>query len=499
MPNLRLLPTGRAGPQAIEINSAISTADKRMTSGPVDEPLVFVDLETTGANFANDRIIEIGIVSVDRGGAHEWSSLINPEQAVSGFITQLTGIDTAMVATAPTFAQLASEIAQRLRGRLFIAHNARFDYTFLQREFARLGTDFRAPSLCTVKLSRKLFPAHHKHNLDTLVSRFGITVTDRHRALADARVLWALWQRWHGMLPISDIRSAVDTIVGRPDLPAHIDAELIDDIPEAPGAYALLDENDTVLLVKRGTNLRKQVVAHFAPAKRETALVRNTWGIKWREAAGEFGARLYEHALSATSRKTAKDLCAWQLIQHGEGDFRPGLVHADQIDFGRTQHLYGLYASPREATLALRKLAEAHHLCNDQLDIYTVPKQAGEACVAYRQKTCRGLCVGKESVALHSARLMSALAKLKLDAWPYAGPVALIERDVFGMREDFHLFDHWHYLGTSSNEVGLYELLDNRCNTAFDPDIYRIASKHLRLGKLRLLALLKPSSPTYAE
>src|SRR5664279_325270 len=112
------------------------------------EPLIFVDLETTGANFANDRIIEIGFVEVDQHGAHEWSSLVNPAAPISGFITGLTGIDTAMVSSAPSFAQLAPVVLEKLCGRLFIAHNARFDYGFLKREFKRIGIDFRAPSLC---------------------------------------------------------------------------------------------------------------------------------------------------------------------------------------------------------------------------------------------------------------------------------------------------------------------------------------------------------------
>ena len=152
------------------------------------EPLVFVDLETTGANIANDRIIEIGLVEVDANGCREWSTLVNPGRPVSPFITGLTGIDTAMVEPAPTFAQLAPIPSEKLRGRLFIAHNARFDYGFLQHEFKRVGLDFRATRLCTVKLSRALFPGHARHNLDTLVERHDIVAQHaRIRQLADLR------------------------------------------------------------------------------------------------------------------------------------------------------------------------------------------------------------------------------------------------------------------------------------------------------------------------
>lgn len=453
------------------------------------EPLVFVDLETTGANFANDRIIEIGLVEVDADGAREWSTLVDPQTSVSAFITGLTGIDTAMVSSAPKFEEVAALVAEKLRGRLFIAHNARFDYTFLKREFKRLGIDFRATTLCTVKLSRKLFPAHHRHNLDTLVERHDLKVDgDRHRALADARVLWGLWQCWHRELPRDAIRHALDTIVGRPELPPQLDPAILDDLPEAPGAYAMYAENGALLLVKRSTNIRQQVLAHFAPACRDTALVRNTWRIDWREAAGELGARLHEIDFSRAIRKPADALCSWRLVAHAEGDFRPRLVEASDLDFGTTDDLFGLYLNRREAIHALRKLAEAHRLCHKQLGLGESAE--GQACVAYRQKVCRGACIGKEALALHSARLMSALAKFKLKAWPHGGPVALVERDEFGMREDFHLVDRWRYLGTAHNEQALSDRLEGgAARTPFDPDIYRLLNKFIQAGKVRIVPL----------
>lgn len=455
--------------------------------------MVFVDLETTGANFANDRIIEIGVVEVDATGVREWSSLINPDTTVSPFITGLTGIDTAMVSSAPRFGDVAPLVFGKLRGRLFIAHNARFDYTFLKREFQRLGIGFQATSLCTVKLSRKLFPEHHRHSLDALVSRYEIIVGDRHRALADAKVLWDLWQRWQTMVPAERFAATIEAIVGKPELPPQLDRAVIDDLPEAPGAYALYDPHDRPLLVKRGTNIRQQVLAHFTPANRDTALVRNTCRIAWQEAAGELGARLIEHQLNAGSRKPTADLCAWQLIKRGEGDFRPQLVFAHDLDFATATDLFGLYASKREATTALRKLVEAQKLCHHHTGLGV--SAPGEPCVGYKQRSCRGACIGKEPVSLHSARLMAALAKFKVTPWPYPGPVAVIERDEFGMREDFHLVNHWRYIGTAQNEQQLEDILGNRIDSgpgsAFDADIYRMLSKFLKAGKLRVLPLTR--------
>lgn len=456
----------------------------------IREPLIFVDLETTGANFANDRIIEIGVVEVDREGAREWSSLVDPGRPVPPFITGLTGIDTTMVESAPTFEQLAPQLLERLRGRLFIAHNARFDYGFLKHEFRRIGINFRATSLCTVKLSRKLFPEHHRHSLDTLVGRYGIVTRDRHRALADARVLWDLWQRWHESMPEGAIQDAVELITGRPELPPQLDPTLLDDLPEAPGAYAMFAEDGALLLAKRATNIRQQVFAHFSPAKRETALVRNTWRVEWREAAGELGARLREFELTAALRRPHKELCSWQLVCHGDGDFRPALVFARDIDFARADDLFGLYHTRREAVQALRKLAEAHRLCHHQVGLGN--GKPGEACIAYKQRTCRGVCVGKEPVSLHSARLMAALAKHRIHPWPYPGPIALIERDEFGMREDAHVIDGWRHLGTAHDEATLQAILEHRQGNAmplFDGDIYRIVGKYLKDGKLKVVAL----------
>ncbi|MBK9026687.1 MAG: 3'-5' exoribonuclease [Propionivibrio sp.] len=459
----------------------------------VREPLLFVDLETTGANFANDRIIEIGFVEVDQNGSSEWNSLVNPGRPVSDFITGLTGISTAMVSSAPTFEQLAPVVLEKLRGHLFIAHNARFDYTFLKREFKRIGVDFRAPNLCTVKLSRKLFPQHHRHSLDALLERFDIAAGDRHRALADARALWTLWQYWHQTLPVEDIHNAIDAIVGRPDLPPQIDSALIEDLPEAAGAYALYGEDGSLLLTKRSTNIRQQVFAHFSSANRNTALWRNTWDVKWLEAAGELGAKLNEHKFGSLTRQTADDLCSWQLVQLGDGDFRPQLVYSRDIDFALASDLFGLYRHRREALQALRKIAEGHRLCHNLIGIGT--GSPGEACVGYKQRTCRGVCVGKEALSLHSARLMTALAKSRLSHWPYLGPVALIERDEFGMREDYHLVNNWRYLGTVHDEAALYELIENRSEGPFEPEIYRIINKLLKAGKTRVLPLFQALPP----
>jgi DNA polymerase-3 subunit epsilon len=163
---------------------------------PGIERLAFVDLETTGGSPAADRATEIGVVEVSAAGLREWSTLLNPQVPIPPFIQKLTGITDAMVSDAPTFDTLAAALHERLHGALFVAHNAPFDHGFLRQEFERAGHAFEPRVVCTVKLSRKLYPEHARHNLDALVQRHGLHLpeAERHRALGDARAVWHFWQ-----------------------------------------------------------------------------------------------------------------------------------------------------------------------------------------------------------------------------------------------------------------------------------------------------------------
>src|SRR5437868_15491180 len=139
-----------------------------------DAPLAIVDLETTGTDPASDRITEIAILEVDGFAlASQWSTLVNPGTSVPSAIQALTGISNAMVAAAPSFGELADALYEKLAGRVFVAHNARFDYGFLRREFERVGLRFAAKTLCSVRLSRRLYRGHRRHDLDSVIARHG--------------------------------------------------------------------------------------------------------------------------------------------------------------------------------------------------------------------------------------------------------------------------------------------------------------------------------------
>ena len=148
---------------------------------------VVLDVETTGGKAGTDRVIEIGAVKVQGGEVlGTFSTLLNPGRYIPSFITRLTGINSAMVADAPSFADMAAKLAEFLQGAVFVAHNAKFDYGFIRAEFARLEQPFDMPQLCTVVNMRRYYPGLASYSLGKLCEEFDIKLTNHHRALADA-------------------------------------------------------------------------------------------------------------------------------------------------------------------------------------------------------------------------------------------------------------------------------------------------------------------------
>ncbi len=451
----------------------------------LDEHVVFVDLETTGATATHDRITEIGVIEVYRGHLiGEWSTLVNPGMSIPPAIQALTGINNNMVALAPSFAEIQRELLQRLEGRLFIAHNARFDYGFLKNEFRRCGVSFNARVLCTVKLSRKLYPQHARHNLDTLLERHGLDCEARHRALGDARVLWLLAQKWTEERGSTLVQTAVDVLIKTQSVPAGLPDLAFDNIPETPGVYLFYGDNNVVLYVGKSINMRSRVMSHFSGDHRVNKDMRIAQQIKridWKQTAGELGALLLESRLvkqlaPVHNRQLRRNsqLCAWHWHDEDIGN-PPRLATAADIDLAHFGELYGLFRSRAAAIEALRDIAASHGLCNILLGI---EKREGP-CFAHQIKRCRGACVGLESPAQHALRLKQALRSLRTLPWPYKGRIGVRENTPDGENTDLHVLDRWCYLGTVRSEAELHDLAENRAAPVFDVDTYKILKRFL--------------------
>ncbi|GAA1866504.1 DEDD exonuclease domain-containing protein [Myceligenerans crystallogenes] len=244
---------------------------------------VVVDLETTGTRASEGGITEIGAVKV-RGGEKlgEFQSLVNPGQPVPAFVARLTGITTAMVATAPGIEKVLPSFLEFAHGSVLVAHNAPFDVGFLRAACEKLGYPWPGfPVVDTVPLARKVVTRDEapNHKLSTLARIFRAEVTPDHRALSDARatvdVLHALFGRLGplGITHLEDLRTAADPVPKEVRAKRH----LADGLPEAPGVYLFRGPGDEVLYVGTSTNLHKRVRSYFTAAekrRRMTEMVR---------------------------------------------------------------------------------------------------------------------------------------------------------------------------------------------------------------------------------
>jgi DNA polymerase-3 subunit epsilon len=461
--------------------------------------LAFVDLETTGTAPGHDAITEIGIVRVaadPRGQAApevtEWSTLVNPGVPIPPAIQALTGITDAMVRDAPAFAAIADEVVARTADAVFVAHNARFDYGFLKHAFARLDRAFSARVLCTVKLSRRLCPDAPRHSLDSVIERHALPVDDRHRALGDARVLWAFVQALYRDFAPDAVADAAKRVLKTPSLPPQLAPDALDALPEAPGVYLFYGLNALPLYIGKSRNLRERVGAHFSSDYRSSTDARLSAEIRrieFEETAGEIGALLRESAL-VKALMPAHNHALRRKAESGvlELDAEPGVprfVPAAAVEAAELAGRYGPFTSKRAARDALRHLAREHRLCWSALGL---ERRAGP-CFARQVRRCAGACVGEETMDAHHARLREALAPLAVPPWPYLGLAAIRERALLGERTDVHVLRDWCWLGTARDEGELGRLVEAPPRPVFDADIAKLLMRTLARGRHEVLRL----------
>ena len=442
--------------------------------------LAFVDIETTGSHFDRDRITEIGIKTLANNQIQVWEQLINPQTFIPQNIQRLTGISPQMVENQPSFEEVARELKQELEGKIFIAHNARFDYGFIKASFKRIGIDFKPKVLCTVKLSRLLFPGQPRHNLDTIINAHGLKVSARHRALGDADLLFQFWRVCESKFGTEKLNEVINKLVGNASLPPNIDKDLIDSIPDAPGCYIFYGDNKTPLYIGKSISLRSRVMGHFQGAltqRKEMKLSMQVRDIDWIETGGELGALILESQLIKERMpsmniklRRSKDLCGWSLVEDESGVLMPILVGHHQLAPGLQDNLYGLFYSKREAHSYLKAIAKKYHLCEALLGLEK--RVEGKSCFGYQVKQCSGACLSLTPITLHNLQLKTALELFKVQVWPYVGPIAIKEGG------EMIVVDKWCYLGTAINQDELDELAASG-EAEFDLDIYKIVKKAL--------------------
>ena len=445
----------------------------------------FLDIETTGSNSSHDRITEIGIRFWRAGEVvDEWQTLLNPGVRISSFIEQLTGISNAMVAAAPSFETIADALEEKLQDTVFVAHNARFDYGFIKSEYRRLGRLFSARVLCTVKLSRRLYPEFRQHNMDVLIERHGLAQVQRHRAMGDVCAMLEFFTHTLVEKGAVKLEESIATLLQRPSIPSHLPLDTLNNLPRGPGVYRFYGENDVLLYVGKSTNIAQRVSSAFSGADNTSRGMRSSQSLRrveYTETAGELGALLLELRQIKTLKplfnrrsRAAKNLVSIELAPNDSGYLQARLVR--EIEPHQLASYFGLFRSKRDAERALSGIAAKNDLCNRLLGLE--PERDGP-CFQRALGRCKGACEGIEDVTRYNLRMQIAFHQLRLRTWPWKGPVAIVEYRSDGAQSDILVIYNWIHVITVHDEQQLYDLSLPGQSVTFDLDSYKLLVKAL--------------------
>ena len=372
-----------------------------------------VDIETTGNGIHGNRITEIALFNIDGDKISEsFSSLVNPECEIPAFITGLTGINTAMVRQAPLFAELIPEIESFTRDRVFVAHSVNFDYPIVQHEFKRAGFDFQRKKLCTVRLSRKVYPGLQSYSLGKLCNSLQIPLQDRHRAAGDARATALLFSRiLQNPEGSKAIRHFLNARSQESTLPPNLPRESYQKLPATPGIYYFMNSKKEIIYVGKAINLKKRVLSHFYDkSEKELLMCRETAEVDFETSGSELVALLMEAA--AIKKHFPRYNRAQKIRNPSYGLFtysdQKGIRHLAINKLQRGQQTLKVFYKPAEARLFLESLCIEHGLCAKYCHL-----QSGVAeCNHFRVPRCAGVCRGTESAAAYNLKVEKAIKQL---------------------------------------------------------------------------------------
>lgn len=378
-----------------------------------------IDIETTGGQANRSRITEIAVVLHDGKKVIEtFETLINPECYIPYGITELTGITQEMVMEAPKFYEVAKEIVKMTEGAVFVAHNVRFDYTFIKEEFARLGYTYTRKQLCTVRLSRKVFPGLPSYSLENLIHHFGIKVTERHRAMADAMATAELFDiilAAHNNL--EHVHHLVNLGIKESRLPSNLNLEKIHQLPEQCGVYYFHNEKGEVVYVGKSINIRKRVAEHFADQSAKAAKLQQlVHDITFELTGSELAALLLEsheikRLMPSVNRAQRRRLFPYVIHSHKDASGYLCFSIA-QVNTVERRQLHVLSEYPKVGHARSRLAAAVKHF---ELCPCLCSMQAGRGpCFSYHLKQCRGACIAEESPESYNTRAEQARQTLSL-------------------------------------------------------------------------------------
>ncbi|WP_235298377.1 exonuclease domain-containing protein [Portibacter marinus] len=376
-----------------------------------------IDIETTGGMAKRDKITEIGVVVHDGNRVLEtYETLINPGRSIPPNIVRITGITDEMVADAPRFYEVAKKIVELTEGAIFVAHNVRFDYTFIKEAFKDLGYTYSKRQLDTVRLARKTFPGLKSYSLGNLIKHFGIEVNARHRALADAMATTELLEKIFKVEDSADnIKMYINHGLRESQLPKSITMERLHQLPEECGVYYFYNSYGKVVYIGKSVNIKKRVIQHFVKTtKKAENLQKHVDSIDFELTGSELISLLHE------SREIK--LHQPEINRASRNKHFPYFVHHFIDDLGylrlriektskkrrKDKNILSDYSSLQSAKSHIKNVSKEFTLCLKLNDL-----ESGDGpCFDYKLGNCLGACILKESVEDYNERANLAISSL---------------------------------------------------------------------------------------
>jgi DNA polymerase-3 subunit epsilon len=368
-----------------------------------------IDVETTGRS---NKITEISIFKFD--GTHvieEFTSLVNPEIYIPDHITALTGIDSHMVANAPTFEAISKDILDITKDSIFVAHNVNFDFNVIQKEFKHIGIEFTRKKLCTVRLSRSLLPGHKSYSLGKLCKDLNIDLVGRHRARGDAEATVILFKK---LLSKENAEVTFTNFLNKNSkeatLPPNLPKEQFERLPNAAGIYYFKNKKNAIIYVGKAKNVKKRVISHFySKAQKSLDMCRETGGLDFQLSGSEVIALLMEDA------EIKKHFPKYNTVSKkritGQGLFsyqdRNGLIHLALNDLKTTPNAILKFYNKLDARQTLERICKTYNLCPKFCHLQENVSECSHFLI-----NCNGVCKGQESIENYNERVSNAICEI---------------------------------------------------------------------------------------
>jgi DNA polymerase-3 subunit epsilon len=373
-----------------------------------------LDIETTGGQFNEEGITEIAIYKYDGYEiVDQFISLVNPEKPIQPFVVKLTGINNAMLRSAPKFYEVAKRIIEITDDCILVAHNTSFDYRILRTEFNRLGYDFVKPTLCTVELSKKLIPEQPSYSLGKLVRALGIPMSDRHRASGDALATVKLFQ----LLLAKDSEKEIVIGLIKAEIKSGLSPKLLDiveSLPNKTGIYYIHNEKGDLIYIGKSKNIKKRVNQHFTGKNNKSKKIQaQVFTVTYEETGSELVALLKESEeikinKPIHNRAQRKSIFQWALYEvlDDKGYLNLKLQKAD----GRKKEITA-YTTLQEGKNSLFRITEKYNLCQKLNGLY----ETQNGCFQHKINECNGACLGKETPEVYNERVEEFLNEMSFN------------------------------------------------------------------------------------